>query len=146
LAIEACNELGLPLKIVGTGSWEKELKHMAGPTIEFVGSVTDDELVTYYKNCKALLFPAVEDFGLTVVEAQSYGKPVIAFRGGGALETIRQGKTGLFFDEQTKQSFIEAIKLFEKMTFDPHVCQTQAEKFSTKRFKENFLRLVNKLV
>lgn len=83
LAIQACNELKLPLKIIGEGNWKKELERMAGPTVEFIGKVDDKALKEYYKNCIALIFPALEDFGLTVVEAQAFGKPVIAFRGGG---------------------------------------------------------------
>lgn len=83
LAIQACNELKLPLKIIGVGNWKKELQKMAGPTIEFLGEVDDETLRSYYQNCRALIFPALEDFGLTVIEAQKFGKPVIAFRGGG---------------------------------------------------------------
>jgi glycosyltransferase involved in cell wall biosynthesis len=144
LAIEACNELKLPLKIVGEGSWKKELEGVAGPTISFEGAVTDEKLKTYYKNCKALIFPSVEDFGLTVVEAQGFGKPVIAFRGGGALETIQEGKTGYFFDEQTKQSLIAALKNFDKMQFDPRECVKHAERFNFNTFKSAFLNLVQK--
>ncbi len=143
LAIEACNELKLPLKIVGGGGWKKDLQKLAGPTVEFVGSLTDDELVKYYKNCRALIFPGVEDFGLTVVEAQGFGKPVIAFGGGGALETIKTGKTGLFFDQQTKKSLVDALKVFRKMTFDPKDSRKQAERFSHEKFKAEFLKLVN---
>lgn len=146
LAVQACSQLGLPLVVVGEGSWKKELESMSGPSVRFVGSVDDKDLATYYRNCKALLFPAVEDFGLTVVEAQAFGKPVIAFRGGGALETIKEGKTGIFFDKQTKESFMEALRMFEKMTFDEHVCITHAQKFSTAQFKKKFLRLVQKVI
>jgi glycosyltransferase involved in cell wall biosynthesis len=146
LAIQACNELKLPLKIVGEGNWKKELQQMAGPTIEFVGSVDDTKLNDYYRNCKALLFPAREDFGLSVVEAQSFGKPVIAFRGGGALETITEGKTGLFFDNQTKESLMRALQVFEKMSFDEAICRKNAEKFSYAHFDSSFLKLVNQVI
>jgi glycosyltransferase involved in cell wall biosynthesis len=146
LAIQACNELKLPLKIVGEGNWKKELQQMAGPTVEFVGSVDDTKLNDYYSNCKALLFPAREDFGLSVVEAQSFGKPVIAFRGGGALETITEGKTGLFFDNQTKESLIRALQMFEKMSFDEATCRKNAQKFSATHFDSAFLKLVNQVI
>lgn len=146
LAIQAFSELKLPLKIVGGGSWEKDLKKMAGPTIEFLGNLGDSELVNYYRNSKALVFPASEDFGLTIIEAQKYGKPVIAFRGGGAVETIMEGKTGYFFDKQTKESLIAALKKFDKFTFNESECRKQAEKFSIKRFKKEFSALVNKLI
>jgi glycosyltransferase involved in cell wall biosynthesis len=142
LAIEACNELQLPLKIVGDGTWKDELQAMAGPTITFEGAVDDLTLEKYYKNCKALIFPGVEDFGLTVVEAQAFGKPVIAFRGGGALETIKEGKTGYFFDDQTKTSLVAALKNFDRMKFDPEDCIKHAERFSFDKFKTSFLKLV----
>ncbi|HSX09819.1 MAG TPA: glycosyltransferase [Candidatus Saccharimonadales bacterium] len=142
LAIQACNELKLPLKIIGEGNWKKELSGMAGPTVEFVGKVDDATLKKYYLHCKALLFPALEDFGLTVVEAQSFGKPVIAFRGGGATETIAEGKTGLFFNQQTKESLIQALQLFDKMEFDEIVCRQNAKRFSTKQFTSSFLKLI----
>lgn len=145
LAIEACNELSLPLVIVGSGNWKEELQQMAGPTITFAGQVNDQELEKYYKNSKALIFPGVEDFGLTVVEAQGFGKPVIAFRGGGALETIKEGKTGYFFDEQTKTSLVAALKNFDKMSFDPEECINHADKFSFNEFKSSFQKLVKKL-
>jgi glycosyltransferase involved in cell wall biosynthesis len=97
IAIVACNELKLPLKIVGIGKGKKALKKLAGGTIEFLGQLTDEKLSYYYKNCRALLFPGIEDFGLVMVEAQAFGKPVICFRGGGAIDIIREGKTGEFF-------------------------------------------------
>ena len=146
LAIEACNELKLPLKIIGTGSWKKDLEKIAGPTIEFLGNRTDKELEKYYANCRALIFPGIEDFGLTVVEAQGFGKPVIAFRRGGALETILEGKTGLFFEEQTKHSLITALRVFEKMHFDPKAARTQAELFNDTKFEAEFLRVVKNIV
>ena len=146
LAIQACSALGLPLKIIGSGSWEEELKAMAGPSIEFLGKRTDDEVVEYYKNCKALIFPGIEDFGLAVVEAQKFGKPVIAFRGGGAIETIKEGKTGYFFNEQTKASLMEALKKFDKFSFEEKHAIKQAELFGKKRFKKDFLAVVNSIV
>jgi glycosyltransferase involved in cell wall biosynthesis len=142
LAIQACNELKLPLKIVGSGGEEERLKAMAGPTIEFVGKVTDEELADYYSNCRALLFPGVEDFGLAVVEAQHFGRPVIAFRAGGALETILAGKTGLFFDAQTKESLMSALQNFDTFNFDKNMLAQQAKKFSLERFKKDFKSIV----
>ncbi len=146
LAIKACNELKLPLKIIGEGSWKKELEKMAGPTVEFLGKVDDKKLQEYYQNCKALIFPALEDFGLTVVEAQAFGKPVIAFRGGGAMETIKEGKTGLFFDKQTKESLIQALQVFNHMKFDPNETKKNARRFSQASFKNAFLKLVHQVI
>ncbi len=146
LAIQACNELKLPLKIIGEGSWKKELQQMAGPTVEFLNDVDDNTLSQFYQNCRALLFPALEDFGLTVVEAQAFGKPVIAFRGGGAMETIIEGRTGIFFDKQTKESIKQALKMFDTITFDPESSKKNAQKFSEKNFSRSFLKLVHQMI
>lgn len=143
IAISACNQLGLPLKIVGVGSQFFRLKKLAGPTVEFIGNLTDAELVEYYKGCKALIFPGKEDFGLTIVEAQAYGKPVIAFRGGGALETVIGGETGMFFYPQTAAALKSALKRFQDRSFRPAVSRKQAEKFNKKRFKREILQLVD---
>ena len=136
----------LPLKIIGEGSWKEDLQKMAGPTVQFLGNVDDKKLQEYYQNCTALIFPAVEDFGLTVVEAQAFGKPVIAFRGGGALETIKEGKTGLFFDRQTKDSLVQALKLFMTVSFDPKESKRNAVRFSQSTFKSAFLKLVKHVI
>jgi glycosyltransferase involved in cell wall biosynthesis len=140
LAIKTFNKLKLPLKIVGTGSEMKMLKAMSGPTIELVGYLTDKELVGYYSGCRALIFPGIEDFGLTILEAQSFGKPVVAFRGGGAEETIIEKKTGIFFDKQTVESLEIAIKRFDSLKIDPKACLEQAEKFDFGQFKEKFMK------
>lgn len=139
IAISAFSKLKLPLKIIGVGSQEKYLKSISNDTIEFLGNLTEDELVSYYRGCRALIFVGVEDFGLTVLEAQSFGKPVIAFRGGGALETIIEGKTGLFFNEQTVESLIKTIKQFDNITIDPNACGNQVRKFGFDNFKKQFM-------
>jgi len=146
LAIRTFNKLKLPLKIIGTGSQMQELKSMAEPTIELLGNLTDKELVRYYSECCALVFPGPEDFGLTILEAQVFGKPVIAFRGGGALETIIEKKTGVFFEEQTIESLTKTIKQFNKMKFDPRDCIEQANKFNFKVFEERFMQEILRLM
>ncbi len=146
LAINACNELGLPLKIVGDGSLKKELEKIAGTTIEFLGNIGDEELAKYYKNCKALIFPGFEDLGLVMIEAQMFGKPVIAFKNGGALEIVIDNKTGLFFDKQTPESLSDALKIFKNQKFDPVACRNNAEQFEFEKFRMNFLSVVNKLI
>ena len=138
IAIEACNRLKLPLKIVGIGRGEKKLKSIAGQTVEFLGQLTDGELSVYYKNCKALIFPGLEDFGLVMAEAQSFGKPVIAFRGGGALDIIKEGITGEFFNEQTASSLEEVLAKFNGSSYNSKLCKENAERFSFEKFKENF--------
>jgi len=146
LAIEAFNKLDWPLKIVGVGREMNKLRAMAKPNIEFLGQLTDKELLGYYKKCQAVIFPQEEDFGLVPLEAQACGKPVIAYRGGGALETIIEGKTGIFFKEQTAESLLEALGEMGKTSlqdkgekgFRPEDCRKQAEKFSQEIFKKKF--------
>ena len=140
LAIRAFNKLGFPLKIIGTGSEERRLRTIANTNIEFLGYLTQNELVGYYSGCRALVFPGIEDFGLTILEAQSVGKPVVAFKGGGALETVKEGKTGLFFNEQNVESLGKAIEQFSKLAFNSKDCIENAERFSFDKFKKEFMK------
>src|SRR3989344_5043370 len=118
LAIRACNELKLPLKIVGTGAGEEYLRSIAGKTIEFLGSVDDEQLGELYAGCKAVIFPAEdEDFGIVPVEAMGYGKPVIAHNSGGVRETVVDGKTGILFDELSVAGLGEAIKKIQSTNY-----------------------------
>ncbi len=142
LAVRACTEMGLPLKIAGKGRDRERLEAMAGPTVEFLGYVPDDDLPDLVARCRALFFPGLEDFGITPVQAQAAGRPVIAYRGGGALDTIIEGRTGLFFDEQTVESLRAAITRFEDMTFDPKVCRKNAERFDRAVFDRELASFV----
>lgn len=142
LAIQACNMLEVPLKIIGSGAEEQRLKRMAGPTVQFVGSLTDDELVGYYKQCKAVIFPGREDFGITVVEAMGFGKAVIAFKEGGVTETVIEGKTGTFFYPQTVDALLKKIRNFDTLQANSHALRAQAKKFSKDAFKAQFLSLL----
>jgi len=144
LAVKAFNKLKLPLKIVGTGSEYGSLKKIAGSTIEFLGNLTDKELVRYYSGCRALVFPGIEDFGLTILEAQSFGKPIIAFRGGGALETVIERKTGIFFSELNVESLIKAIEQLNNVKIDPDDCIEQSQRFNFDNFKKQFMEEVLK--
>lgn len=143
LAIRAFNQLGWPLKIVGAGIEAKRLRRLAGPRIEFVGPTDDTRLAELYRGAKALIFPQEEDFGIVPLEALASGRPVIAYRGGGALETIQDQKTGLFFDEQTEAALTEALKSFDPLSFDPRVCRRRAEEFGVAVFKEKISRLLD---
>lgn len=145
IAIQACNDLKLPLRIVGKGIDEKKLKRIAGPTVEFLGNLTDRELSDYYKNCKALIFPAREDFGLAMVEAQSFGKPVIAFRGGGALDIIREGVTGEFFDTPISDSLKEVLKTFDGKRYNTKLCRENAQRFSFENFAQSIKSFIGDL-
>jgi glycosyltransferase involved in cell wall biosynthesis len=145
LAIQAFNGLGKKLLIVGTGREENYLKRLARPNIKFVDKLTDRRLADYYMGAKALIFPQNEDFGLVAVEAQSYGTPVIAFKAGGALDTVIDTETGIFFEEQTPESLITATKKFEKISFDKNKIIKNAQRFSTEIFQQEFLSLINNL-
>lgn len=142
IAIRAFNELKLPLKIIGIGSEESRLRSMSKSNIEFLGYLTQDELVGYYSECRALIFPGIEDFGLIILEAQSFGKPVIAFKGGGALETIVDGKTGEFFYPQTAEALVKKVKEFNSSKYDSIECKKNAQKYSFGRFKKEFLSVM----
>lgn len=145
LGILAFNHLGLPLKIVGLGPEVRKLKKLAvSPLIEFVPSVSDEELRKIYGNAKALIFPQIEDFGLVAAEAQACGLPVIAFNGGGAKEIIEDGKTGLFFEQQTATAIAAAVKEFEKLPFDRKYIASRAKRFSKKEFKKKIAEVINK--
>jgi glycosyltransferase involved in cell wall biosynthesis len=135
LAVSACTELGLPLKVIGTGTAERKLKKIAGPMVEFLGYRNDEEVLRYVQQCKAFIFPGEEDFGIAPIEAQAAGKPVIAYGDGGALDTIIDGETGLFFKQQSVDALKSAITKFESMTFDPDKCQLNAARFSNSHFK-----------
>ncbi len=145
LAVAACTKSKLPLKVFGRqfAGYGDELKEMAGPTIEFLGEVTDKEKWKLMAQAKALIFPAEEeDFGITPVEAMAVGTPVIALKSGGVIESVIDGKTGLFFDESTVESLIKTIKEFERMKIKPEDCINQTRKFSKDRFKKQMLEFI----
>lgn len=147
LVVEVFNQLGWNLKIVGVGREMRALKEREKNNIEFLGQLTDEELIGYYQNCQAVIYPQEEDFGLVPLEVQACGKPVIAFSRGGALETVAKGKTGSFFGEQTKEHLIKALREFEGFGvnhFKQEDCRNQAEKFSKDKFKKEFRNLVEK--
>jgi glycosyltransferase involved in cell wall biosynthesis len=154
LLVLACNSLKRKLLISGWGPEEKCLKSIAGPTIEFLGRVPDGELDELYSHCRALLFAANEDFGIVPVEAQSFGRPVIAYGHGGLLETVRvddpsgEPDTGMFFTEQTVESVIQGIQKFESRedSFMPQVIQDRSRMFDTSVFVEKMKVFVGRSV
>lgn len=142
LAIEACSRLGAHLKIIGTGPELAALKKNAGPTIEFLGALPDTEVAAHYARCRALIFPGEEDFGLTPVEAMASGRPVVAFRAGGALETVIAGQTGLFFAEQTPDSLAQALRSIAEYPFVTAALQAQAARFDVSVFHQRMRDVV----
>lgn len=145
LAIDAFNKTGLPLVIVGSGPLRSSLEKKAGRNIKFVGDLTDAKLAYYYENCLALVFPGLEDFGLVMAEAQSYGKPVIAYRGGGAKDIVIEGVTGDFFNQQTVESLSEALLNFDESRYNRREIIKNSKRFSYKEFKKNIESYINKL-
>jgi len=142
IAIEACNRLGLPLAIVGSGPDEVRLRKMAGPTVEFWGRLSDAEVVECLKNSRALIFPQEEDFGMVPLEAMAAGKPVLAFRGGGALETVLPRRTGEFFYPQSVGALVEILRDFSTESYDPGECRKQARRFSREIFSRRIKEFV----
>lgn len=148
LAIKVCNDLKLPLKVFGRGfgGYESYLKSILGPTVEFLGEVTEEEKWKLYQNAKAYIYPSEkEDFGIQAVEAMATGTPVIAYKSGGVVESVIDGKTGVFFDDLTLESLSKAIQQFNHLTIKPSDCINQAKKFSKERFEKEIKEYIEKI-
>ncbi len=139
LGIAACNRLRLPLKIAGVGREAKRLRELAGPTVEFLGWVDEAELPHLYREARALIFPQVEDFGLVAAEAVACGTPLIAYRDGGALDIVREGVNGVFFDSQDVESLVAALNAFDRLRFEPRAVSATAQRFSKTAFQRAML-------
>lgn len=144
LVVEVFNKMGLPLVIIGEGAEEDKLRKMAKKNIKILGWKSDENLQKYYQNARAFIFPAVDDFGLTMIEAMNYGKPVIAIRDGGAMEIVREGVTGEFFDAQTVEVLADGVRRFieKEANYDPEVIRADAIKFSKDKFEERLLEII----
>jgi glycosyltransferase involved in cell wall biosynthesis len=143
LAIEACNQLGTPLTIIGSGPDTERLKALAGPTITFTGRISDQELVKHAQSAKAFLFPNEEDFGMSAVEALAAGTPVIAYAKGGALDIVQDGETGVLFNDQTVVSLMDAIKRFETLSFLPATLHRKAKRFDKSLFDTKIRKIIS---
>ena len=142
LAVQAFNQLGLPLVIIGDGRDRPALQAMARPNVRFLGRLDDKEAGDYLTGCRAFVFPGEEDFGIAPLEAQAAGRPVIAYAGGGALETITDGVTGIFFHEQTPTSLAAAVQRLGETRFDPFIIRESAMRFDHSVFERRLAEFV----
>lgn len=146
LVVKAFNDLGRKLVIIGDGPDAATLRRMAKPNITFLGRLPDPEVADYFARCQAVLFPGDEDFGIVPLEANAAGRPVIAYHAGGALDTVQEGKTGIFFNELTPESMSEAVLRSEAIAWDSAAIRCHAEEYAEPRFRERFLALVEQVV
>jgi len=144
IAVEAFNRLGLPLVVIGDGAERKRLQKMSKPNITFLGRQQDAVIADYYARCKAFIFTSEEDFGITPLEAQASGRPVIAYQRGGALETVVEGVTGEFVNPQTAEALAQSVREFKEDEYHPELIRQHALEFNREQFKQrikNFVEL-----
>ena len=144
IAVKAYSRKGWPLKIVGNGSEMKKLRAMAGRYVEFLGWLPDKNILDLYRTCRMLVFPGEEDFGLVPIEAQACGCPVVAYGRGGVLESVTDGISGVFFDEQTEEALISAVEKCSAGRWNTADIRTNAEKFNVQRFIEGLAESIEK--
>ncbi|HXR66502.1 MAG TPA: glycosyltransferase, partial [Ktedonobacteraceae bacterium] len=137
-----CNMLQLPLVVIGGGRDEKQLRAMAGPTVRFLGRLSDSETLPYIAQCRAFLFPGEEDFGITPLEVQASGRPVIAYGAGGALASVVDGVTGTFFHQQTAESLAAVLASFDACHYHPQTIRNHALDFDKPRFQRRILQFI----
>ncbi len=144
LPVAACTRLGLPLTVVGEGRDRARLQGLAGPTVRFTGRVSDEQMHEYLAACRAFVFPGEEDFGIAPVEAMAAGRPVIAYAGGGALDTVLDGRTGRLFSPQTVDALSDVLERFDPDAFDPRMIHEHATSFDTASFQDAFAAYVER--
>ncbi|MGH2796157.1 MAG: glycosyltransferase [Thermoleophilaceae bacterium] len=140
--IDACGRAGLRLIVVGTGPWERQLRARAGPTVRFTGQLPDREVERLMSSCTAFVLPGEEDFGIAAVEAMAAGRPVVALRRGGAVETVVEGTTGVLYDEPTVDAFLEALARLRARRWDPEAARSRARQFDRARFDAQLREVV----
>jgi glycosyltransferase involved in cell wall biosynthesis len=145
LAVEACTALGRRLMVIGDGPDRARLMAKAGPTVTFLNRLSDEEVEHYAARCRALIFPGEEDFGMAPLEIAAAGRPTIAYRAGGAVETIIDGVTGIFFDRQDADSLAEAIQRFERQEWSARTLRRHAESFGIEVFQSRFRQFLAKV-
>jgi len=146
LAVSAFNRLDMPLKIFGIGSEFEKLKNIAKNNIEFLGEISEQEKAELYSKCIAFINPQEEDFGITAVEAQASGRPVIAYKAGGALEIVQAGVTGEFLEDQTWENLANTIIHFSPEKYNPQEIKNSVEKFNAERFKNEIKNFINNII
>ncbi len=146
IIIAAANQLHLPLSVIGTGPEYDKLARMAGPTVNMLGFVPDAELPQHFANANAFIFASYEDFGIAPIEAMAAGTPVIAYTQGGALDYVIPGQTGMFFDQQTTESLVQALQAFKPQEYNSGDIKTAAQAFSVNTFQESMRRVINKVL
>ena len=142
LVIRAYNRIGFPLVVAGTGTERRKLEREAGSNIRFLGWQTDEDVLELYRNCRQLIFPGEEDFGIVPVEAQACGRPVVAYARGGALETVRPDVSGVFFDEQTEDALADAVQRAAVRAWDPAAIRANAAPFGVPQFIDGLTRSI----
>ena len=145
LAVRAFNQLGLPLVVAGDGRDREALQAVARPNVKFLGYVPDVDLPDLFGRCRAYVLPGSEDFGIAPVQAMAAGRPVIAYAGGGALDTVLPGQTGLHFQALTPASLVAAVRQFETLSFDPSTIRRHAERFDRRVFERELSASVERL-
>jgi glycosyltransferase involved in cell wall biosynthesis len=143
VAVRAFTHLGLPLVVIGKGPDRRRLERLAGPTIDFAGHLSDDEVERLIPTARALVVTATEEFGIAAVEAQAAGRPVIALRAGGVCETVREGITGAFYEADEPGALVAAVRAFDALAVDPAACVASAQRFDVARFRDRFSRAVD---
>jgi glycosyltransferase involved in cell wall biosynthesis len=147
LAVEACSKMGVPLTVIGNGPEHTNLLNTAGPRVTFLTNVKDKDMPRYFQKAEAFIFPGTDDFGIVAVEALAAGTPVIAYKAGGALDYVKENKTGLFFEEQSVESLCEVLKKFHPSKFNQDEIAKSTSKFTEKNFVKSmhkFLDQINK--
>jgi glycosyltransferase involved in cell wall biosynthesis len=142
LAIRTFNRLGLPLVVIGNGPDARRLQRLSGPTVRLTGRLPDERVAEILPRARALVVPATEEFGIAAVEAHAAGRPVIALREGGALETVIDGVNGTFFDQPTVDALADAVNAFDPLAIDPAACVRSAQRFDVARFRRGMSAIV----
>lgn len=143
LVVEAFNQLGRPLLVVGDGPDRPVLERMAGPRIRFLGKLPDETVARLFSRCQAFILPGEEDFGITPLEANATGRPVIAYGAGGALDTVVEGQTGILFRHASARSLIDAVRACERQPWNPAAIRRHAERFSEQAFHDGLIALLS---